>query len=244
MTAVYLSLATFASTLCGGLFALRFRDRLHYLLSFTAGVLLGVVSFEVLPEAFELARAQATVPTGAMVALVVGFLFFHSLEKFVLIHHAHESDYAQHRHPHVGFASALALVGHSTLDGVAIGLGFQASPAVGISVAVAVIAHDFCDGMNTVGVMLMHRNSRRHATAMLALDAAAPVLGAASTLLFQLPPSGLLNYLGFFAGFLLYIAVSDILPEAHSGASPSTALRLIALTGTGAAFVYLVARFV
>ena len=52
MTAGLLSLATFASTLGGGLFALRFRDRLHYLLSFTAGVLLGVVSFEVLPEVF------------------------------------------------------------------------------------------------------------------------------------------------------------------------------------------------
>jgi zinc transporter ZupT len=243
MTAVFLSLATFASTLCGGLFALRFRDRLHYLLSFTAGVLLGVVSFEVLPEVFELAHAQVTPPTGAMVALVAGFLFFHSLEKFVLIHHAHEADYAEHHHPHVGFASALALVGHSTLDGVAIGLAFQASQAVGISVAVAVIAHDFCDGLNTVGVMLMHRNPARHAAGMLALDAAAPVLGAASTLLFQVPPAGLLLYLGFFAGFLLYIAVSDILPEAHSGAKPATALRLIALTAAGAFFAFLVARF-
>lgn len=243
MTAVLLSLATFLSTLCGGLLALRFRNRLHYLLSFTAGVLLGVVSFEVLPEVFELAHAQAMPPTGAMVALVAGLLFFHSLEKFVLIHHAHEADYAQHRHPDVGFASALALVGHSTLDGVAIGLAFQASQAVGISVAIAVIAHDFCDGMNTVGVMLMHKNSARHARAMLALDAAAPVIGAASTLLFQLPPSPLLLYLGFFAGFLLYIAVSDILPEAHSGAKPATAVRLMALTAAGALFAYLVADY-
>ncbi len=75
MTAVLLSLATFVSTLGGGLFALRFRDRLHYLLSFTAGVLLGVVAFEVLPEVFELAQQHTLDATGAMVALVVGFLF-------------------------------------------------------------------------------------------------------------------------------------------------------------------------
>jgi ZIP family zinc transporter len=51
-------------------------------------------------------------------------------------------------------------------------------------------------------------------------------------------------YLGFFAGFLLYIGVSDILPEAHSGAKPATALRLLALTSLGAAFIFLVTRAV
>src|SRR5262245_43339886 len=107
MTAIFLSLATFGSTLGGGLFALRFRDSLHYLLSFAAGVLLGVVSFEVLPEIFGLARQHALDATWAMGALVVGFLFFHSAEKFVLIHHAHEADYATHRHPNVGVLSGL-----------------------------------------------------------------------------------------------------------------------------------------
>ena len=242
MTAVLLSLATLVSTAGGGLFALRFRDRLHYLLSFTAGVLLGVVAFEVLPEIFALAQSHGLAATGAMVALVVGFLFFHSLEKFVLIHHAHESDYASHHHPQVGVLSALALVGHSLLDGVGIGLAFQVSPAVGVSVAVAVITHDFCDGLNTVGLMLAHHNSTRRAAAMLALDAVAPVLGAASTLLWQVPPAALLMYLGFFAGFLLYIGVSDILPEAHSGARPATAIKLMALTVLGAAFIFGVAR--
>jgi len=242
MIAVLLSLATLASTLCGGLFALRFRDRLHYLLSFTAGVLLGVVAFELLPEIFELAHAHAAEATGAMVALVVGFLFFHSLEKFVLIHHAHEADYAEHHHPQVGVISALALVGHSLLDGVGIGLAFQVSRAVGVSVAVAVIAHDFSDGLNTVGLMLRHRNTTRRSAVMLVLDAVAPVLGATSTLLFQVPATTLMLYLGFFAGFLLYIGVSDILPEAHSGARPATAVRLLGLTSLGAAFIFVVTR--
>jgi zinc transporter ZupT len=242
MTAVLLSLGTLASTLCGGLFALRFRDRMHYLLSFTAGVLLGVVSFDVLPEVFELAQRHALDATGAMVALVTGFLLFHSLEKFVLIHHAHEHDYAPHSHPQVGVLSALALVGHSLLDGVGIGLAFQVSQAVGVSVAIAVIAHDFCDGINTVGLMLSHGNPTRRSAGMLVLDAIAPVVGAAATLLTQISPGALMVYLGFFAGFLLYIGVSDILPEAHSGARPATAVRLMALTALGASIMFLVAR--
>jgi ZIP family zinc transporter len=237
MTAIYLSFVTFGSTLGGGLLALRHRDRLHYLLGFAAGVLLGVVAFEVLPEIFGLAREHALDVTWAMGALVVGFLFFHSLEKFVLVHHAHEADYATHRHPDVGVLSALALVGHSLLDGVGIGLAFQASESVGISVVIAVIAHDCCDGLNTVGLMLAHRNGARRSLAMLVLDAVAPVVGVASTLLFQVPPSALMVYLGFFAGFLLYIGVADILPEAHSRACSATAVRLMGLTALGAMLV-------
>jgi ZIP family zinc transporter len=242
MSAILLSFATFVSTLLGGLFALRFREQLHLVLSFTAGVLLGVVSFDILPEIFRLAHEQGIDASGAMIALLGGFLLFHGLEKFVLVHHAHEADYATHHHPRMGVLSALALIGHSFMDGVGIGLGFQVSPAVGITVAIAVIGHDFCDGLNTVSLMLVHRNTARRSLIMLVLDALAPVLGAASTLAFQVPPSILTLYLGFFAGFLLYIAASDILPEAHSRAPSSIALGLIGLTCLGAAFIFLVVR--
>ncbi len=244
MTAILLSLATFFSTLGGGLFALKFRDRLHFILSFTAGVLLGVVSFDILPEIFKLAHEHGIDAAGAMIALVVGFILFHSLEKFVLVHHVHEADYAAHHHPRMGVLSALALAGHSFMDGVGIGLAFQVSPTVGIAVAIAVITHDFCDGLNTVSLMLTHRNTILRSSAMLLLDALAPVLGAASTLVFRAPPFILMLYLGFFAGFLLYIGVSDILPEAHSQARPATFVSLIGLTCLGAAFIFVAIRAV
>jgi zinc transporter ZupT len=243
MNAIALSTAAFISTLGGGLLALRFRDRLHLILGFTAGVLLGVVSFDLLPEIFSLAHKNGLDATGAMIALVVGFLLFHSLEKFVLVHHVHEQDYAEHRHPHVGMLSAMALIGHSFMDGVGIGLGFQVSQSVGVIVAMAVIAHDFCDGLNTVSLMLVHHNTTRRSLLMLLLDAAAPIAGAVATLFFTLSDYTLLLYLGFFAGFLLYIGAADILPEAHSRrGSPATAM-LIALTCTGTAFIYLVVQY-
>jgi zinc transporter ZupT len=242
MNAVLLSLAAFVSTFVGGLFAFKFRDRLHFILSFTAGVLLGVVSFDILPAIFELAHKQQIDAIGAMVALVVGFIFFHGLEKFVLVHHVHEADYPAHHHPQVGVLSALALAGHSFMDGVGIGLAFQVSNAVGIIVAVAVIAHDFCDGLNTVSLMLVNRNTTSRSFVMLALDAFAPVLGAASTLAFRVPATVLMLYLGFFAGFLLYIGASDILPEAHSQNRSGITGGLIGLTCLGAAFIFIVVR--
>ena len=239
---IALTAAAVVSTLAGGAMALRFRDRLHYLLGFTAGVLLGVVAFDLLPEIFTLAREHAYDPTAATIALVVGFLLFHGLEKFVLVHPAQEEHYSHHHHPHVGTASALVLAAHSCMDGVAIGLGFQVSAMVGLTVAIAVIAHDFSDGLNTVGLMLRHRNSTRRAIVMLAVDALAPLVGVLLTLAFTIPPFQLMTYLGFFAGFLLYIGVSDILPEAHSRAGPGVATKLIALTCCGAGFVWLVVR--
>ena len=138
-----------------------------------------------------------------MMALVLGFLVFHIVEKWILIHHMHEDEYGEHKHPTVGVASALALTGHSFLDGVGIGLGFQVSPAVGIFVAIAVIAHDFSDGLNTVSLMLANKNTDQKARMYLFFDAAAPLLGVLSTLFFKLSDIQLLWYLGFFAGFLL-----------------------------------------
>jgi zinc transporter ZupT len=90
LSPIVLGAAAVASTLAGGFMALRFRDRLHYLLGFTAGVLLGVVAFDLLPEIFAIAREHAFDPGAAMIALVVGFVLFHSLEKFVLVHPAQE----------------------------------------------------------------------------------------------------------------------------------------------------------
>ena len=243
MSAILFSIGTFFSTCIGGLFALKFRDRLHYILSFSAGVLLGVVSFEILPEIFKLSQERGIDATWSMVALVFGFLLFHSLEKFVLIHHVHEADYAAHHHPHIGVLSAFSLAGHSFMDGVGIGLGFQVSESVGILVAIAVISHDFCDGLNTVSLMLVNRNTTRRSIAMLLLDSLAPVLGAISTLFIQVPPFILMLYLGFFAGFLLYIGASDILPEAHSQNRSSITMILIGLTCLGAFLTFTVSRF-
>ncbi|HEV8601572.1 MAG TPA: ZIP family metal transporter [Patescibacteria group bacterium] len=240
MQAVLISVATFISTLLGGLFAVRFKDKLHLIMGFTAGVLLGVVAFDIFPEIIEQVRENNFKSIDPMIALVLGFLLFHILEKFIAIHHASEGHYAEHKHPHVGVFSALALAGHSFMDGVGIGLGFQINAGVGLLVAIAVISHDFTDGMNTVTLMLNSNNTTRKSKYFLLLDALTPVLGALSTLFVNVSPHFLVLYLGFFAGFLLYIGVSDILPEAHSKHSSG---KLIALTVLGAVFIFLITRF-
>jgi zinc transporter ZupT len=241
-----LALTTFFSTTLGGLFALRNKDRLHRILGFTAGVLLGVVAFDLMPEIISLVQSTGTHPVVPMIALVVGFLLFHAIEKLTLIHSAHNSEYEHHdgkghsqRQPRIGVISAIALSAHSFFDGVGIGLAFQVSTGIGLAVAVAVIAHDFADGLNTVTLMLVNKNSSRRSFGLLMLDATTPLLGAASSLFFHLSDKSLLIYLGFFVGFLLYIGASDILPEAH--ADHPSGLTLL-LTILGAVFIFIVTR--
>jgi len=240
MEPIILSVAAFFSTFFGGLFAIRFKERLHLIMAFAAGVLLGVVSFEIFPEIIEQIKTNNFEPIEIMIALVLGFLLFHILEKVILIHRAHEDDYAEHKHQYVGILSALALIGHSFMDGISIGLGFQINASVGLLVAVAVISHDFTDGMNTVTLMLVYKNSPARAKVFLLMDSLSPIIGAISTLFFKVSPHFLVLYLGFFAGFLLYIGASDILPQAHSKHS---SLKLVGLTVLGTVFIFVVTRF-
>lgn len=238
-TPIIFSVAAFFSTYLGGLFAVKFKDKLHPIMAFAAGVLLGVVSFDIFPEIIEQVNVNNFNSIEVMVALVAGFLIFHILEKSILMHHGHQDEYGRHKHPYVGTASALALAGHSFIDGVGIGLAFQVNAGVGLLVAIAVISHDFTDGMNTVTLMLSNKNTAEKSKIYLLLTAITPVLGAISTLFFQVPPYFLVLYLGFFAGFLLYIGASDILPEAHSKRS---SYKLIGLTVLGVLFIFVISR--
>ncbi len=241
MSIILLLLAAFFSTLVGGLLGLRYRDHLHLIMGFTAGVLVGLVCFELVPEIFRLVNTMHLDSMGAMLALMGGFLLFHLAEKSLLIHFSHKEQYTLHQHPLVGMLSAVVMIGHSFLDGIGIGLGFQLSNAVGLVVAIAVISHNFTDGLNTVTLMIVNKNTSRRSFLLLLADAVAPVAGAISTLFFTIPAIGMPYYLGFFAGFLLYIGASDLLPQAHS--IKSTVLTLV-LTILGVFYAFVVSHFV
>jgi ZIP family zinc transporter len=240
MQPIIFSLLALISTFIGGLVSLRYKKYLHQIMSLTAGVLIGVVFFDILPEIFELVSEHNLDLTHSLLALVAGFLAIHILEKYAAIHNSHEGEYASHHHPQVGVISTLGLIFHSTLDGVGIGLGFHLNPHIGFLVALAVIAHDFSDGLNTVSLMLINKNSTRKAVIFLIIDALAPVLGVLATYFVAIPTHLLAIYLGFFAGFLLYLGAADLLPEAHSKHSSWS---MIGLTILGLAFIFGVTRF-
>lgn len=239
MTIVLLATLAAIAALAGGLVAIKNRGRLDLALGLTAGIILGLVAFDLLPEIFNIANAQNLDPIWPMTSLVIGFLLFHVVEKLILIHGSHENDYGVHVHPYVGVAGATALIGHSFLDGASIGLAFQVNASVGTAVAIAVVGHRFADGFNTTNLMLHHKNKLANTKLVLLAASFMPILGALSTLLFSLSPTVLDLYLGFFAGFILYIGAADILPQAHSKNSSKIT---IGFTIVGAILMFLISR--
>ncbi|MCQ4043101.1 ZIP family metal transporter [Streptantibioticus rubrisoli] len=244
--AVMVAVGAFWMTLLGGAVAHRIGDRRHLVLGFAAGLMLGAVGFDLLPEALRAQPANVFGVPAALLLFVAGFLAIHTAERAVAVRRAHEGEYAAHTHRYrhdrappraLGIAAASALIAHSVMDGFAIGAAFQTGATVGAVVALAVIAHDFADGFNTYTVTWLYGNDRRRTFALLGCDAVAPVVGAATTLGVTLPRGVLGLYLGFFAGFLCYLATCDILPEAHS---PHPSLSTLLCTLAGAGFMWLV----
>lgn len=212
--------------------ALRFQDRLHLILAFSAGTVIALAFFDLLPEALHLGGLQHS-SQALLVATAIGFFFYLVVDQLFLLR-GHDT-----RSEERGWAGAGSLSAHSLMDGLALGIGFQASQSIGIAVAVAILAHDCSDGMNTVSLVLKNGGSERAALRWLWADAIAPILGAAISLLIR-PSSGELAFaLAAFAGFFLYIGASDLLPESfHTHAKTWT----VAATLAGAATLFLVVR--
>lgn len=210
---------SFVLMMLGGFFALRFKDRLHLILGFSAGALVGVAFFDLWPEAMELAKGFLT--AGEISSLVaIGFTAYLILDRLILSH-SHSEEEVEHccnkSHQVRGPITVLILAMHSFIDGLAVGLVLQISAAVGLIVAAAVLAHNFSDGINVVGLLLKSNQRKETALKWLLPISLAPTLGILVANFFQLSE----NYLGFilaiFCGFFLYIGASELLPESHHG---------------------------
>jgi zinc transporter ZupT len=240
MIVFILTIAASIAALAGGYTALRSKRWLGLALALTSGLVLGLVTFDLLPEIFGIVQAKSLDPVWPMIAMTGGFLAFHLFERFLPLHESGEEQYGPHRHPAFGIARAVALTGHSFLDGLSIGVAFQLSNAVGSAVALAVIGHRFADGFDTTTFMLFNKNKLSHIRKWLALVIVMPVVGGLASLEINFSEKALAIYLGFFAGFLLYIAASNFLPQAHSQDSSQ---KTFGLTLLGVVFIFIVTRF-
>ena len=233
---ILIGLGAFLATFCGGLFALKLKDQLHLILGFSAGAVIGVAFFDLLPEAVELGSTYYD-PSTITAIVAGGFMIFMILDRFVIFHsHQHDEHSSTSHQISRGYLGAGSIAIHSFIDGLAIGLAFQVSSAVGLSVATAVLVHGFSDGMNSVNLILKNNGTRIQVLKWLSLHATAPMLGITSTLFFTLPAQALGLILALFCGSFIYIGASDLLPESHH--SHPTRLTTI-MTIVGMAVMYL-----
>ncbi len=221
-TPIILAAVTAIATALGGLLALKAKDRLHLVLGLAAGLLLGLVTFDLLPEVFEMRSGEVFGAPAVSVAIIFGFLTLHIYEKFFGTHEPADSDYG-HEHSHssnvAGSFGALAMGGHVFLDGLALGIAFSIDSALGVAVFVALLLHAFSDGLNTVAFLVKNSKWSRKAIWLLALDSIARISGATLGTTLILSENVTAIYLAVFSGIIIYLATSHILPEAHASHS-------------------------
>ncbi len=184
-----------------------------YATPFAAGALLAAVFLDLLTEGLE----QASTDT-VMLSALVGILVFFLAERFLRwFHHHHE-----HADNKSDPSTSLIVVGdtlHNAMDGVAIAAAFLVSVPTGIVTTFAVAAHELPQEVGDFGLLLSKGMARRKVLLVNVLSALATMVTALIT--FRLGsedalPIGAL--LGLSAGFLLYIALSDVIPTIHERA--------------------------
>lgn len=207
----------------GSSFARRFSDRLHVILAFSGGAVLGVAFFHLLPEASELLgdlRMPLLLAAGGFAAILTG-------DQLFSLHEHEDCDNPRHR----GEFSAMAMLLHGMVDGLAVALGFLASPSIGVGMAVAVLAHKFSDGV-AISASVMRMPKERQ-WIWVGLNAAMPISGATLGLAFA-PSTAVLGYvLSVFAGMFLYVGGGVLTQEAHHE-HPSVVTTAAVLVGMAA----------
>lgn len=227
---ILIAILSFAFTLFGGMIALRFKDKLHLILGFSAGAVISVAFFDLLPESINLGSTYYDTATIASIT-GLGFLLYLVLDRIIFLHfHRDDLGHGDSGVEERGVLGAGSLSLHSFFDGIAIGLAFQASTAIGIIVSIAVLVHDFSDGVNTVNLIIKSNGQSKKAFRWLIVDACAPVVGIIATSFFSVTDSLLSIILALFAGFFLYIGASELIPESHH-AHPKALTTIMTLLG-------------
>jgi zinc and cadmium transporter len=230
---------------CGGVLVasslLLFNDALRtrlvpWLVSYAVGALLGVALLALLPEALAALAAPRVFET-----LLGGILVFFVLEKLVALRHCHTDECEIH-----AATAPLVLISdafHNFIDGAIICTAVLSSVPLGINTAIAVAAHEIPQEVGDVAILLAAGYSRARA---LLLNLVTGVSGIVGTLLaygaVEIVPGIRPYVLAFSSASLLYIAMSDLIPDLHRGEIDAGAIRQVALISAGIATVVVFER--
>ena len=235
-TALTLALITFCSTLLGGFIILKFKKSLSIIFAFAAGSIVTVALMQILPESLAIAKESGIPVNDIMASVVLSFLFFIILEKYFSAHPVKGMPSEGHVMGPVGAGSLILL---SLLDGLTIGIAFQARFSIGILVALSVIIHDLPDGINTVVLMLENGRSEKKTLLFLFMDGLAPLLGVLLTSVIILPKNILAILLAVFAGEFIYVGAASLLPESQE----HSILKIAVAATLGFLFIFVITKF-
>jgi zinc transporter ZupT len=219
-------------------------QHLDVLINFSAGALLAVAAFHLLPEA---AHSMKLWPAVASAAL--GALTFILVDRFLEQHCPACFPHGERRP--LGRIGALVIVAmslHSVMDGLALVAAYVARTGphplaseanIGILVLVAVAVHKVPEGM-TLASLRIHEGSSPSAAVLvtLAVELATGAGVGFGLLLHGAPFGWVMAVLGFTAGSFVYVVLLSLLAQIREG----NRVQILVQAGLGVAMVLILAR--
>lgn len=189
----------------------KLKKTLLYLVSFSAGGLLGDVFFHLLPELVK--EDEFTITTSLII--LGGIIFCFVLEKFIIWHHCHEVGCEDHSQ-RLAWMNIFGDLVHNFIDGLIIAASFLVDIKIGLATTIAVILHEIPQEIGDFGVLLHAGFSRRKALMLNFITALSAFIGAIFALVLNNYSNTFATYLiPFAAGNFIYIACVDLIPELH-----------------------------
>jgi zinc and cadmium transporter len=208
---------------------------LIYLVSFSAGGLMGGAFFHLLPESL----AEVESPLAVFIYLMAGFCLFFILEKFLRWHHCHDKEC--HSHAHLGYMNLVGDSVHNLIDGIIIASTYVVSIPLGIVTTISIISHEIPQELGDFGVLLYSGMPKKKAMFYNFMVALLAVVGVFIGYFLTLHIQGITGFLiPAAAGGFIYIAATDLIPELQEEINAKSSMKHFLVFILALVFMYFV----
>lgn len=216
-TLIGLFFGTFGTTI-GGIIGVKFKNPskkfLCFILSFASGLMLAIVCFDLLPEAFNLTN----LPT-VFLGILLGIIMMIICDLLVDKKFNNSNKFKQNKNDllKTGIIVSIGLALHNFPEGLAIGSGFGASIKLGLSLAIAICLHDIPEGISMAVPMKNGGIKKGKVIFYVVLSGITTGIGAFfGAIIGEISQSVIAMCLAFAAGAMIYIVSGELTPEANS----------------------------
>ena len=203
---------------CSYLFIKNLNQRtISNMVSLAVGTLLGTAFLEIIPHSIELIEDVHKVS----ITILFGIFVLFVMEKFFIWRHCHGSDCEAHsheqaRHNHNGSLILLGNGFHNLIDGILIASAFMVNINLGLVTALAIFAHELPQEISNISILMHSGFKKSTALCFNIYSSIATFIGAITSFFVLEKLEFLIPYiLSFSASTMLYIAVSDLIPDLH-----------------------------
>ena len=219
---------------------------LNHMVSLAVGTLLGAAFLEIIPHAFELSNDVHQVTFVVLIGILILFI----LEKLLIWRHCHGIHCEAHSaesHFEMNNKGSFVLIGdlfHNFVDGVLIASAFLVNINLGLVTALAIIAHEIPQEVSNISILVNSGFSKVKALSFNVIASITTVIGGVLAFFVLDTLRSLIPIiLAFAASTMLYVAVSDLIPDLHKKTAIRDSLMQVLLISSGVIIIYIIHSF-